>query len=410
MSRKLCTLLIILTFVSGLYAKEHRISPIPPAEQEIINIEPEPCSKACLERLFSEGMVFSFLARFTSSHEVLKKKYTELANLIGLEQALSPRAIENREMSKDLAPVFKVALLIPKKAIGRYATVTIDTILAYLLVQNGDFLFEVFDSIDEQESSIKRTLTAIEAGGYEKVIALMTLEGANVLNRLHSSLDVYVPSVNKNQLENPSTRLRMGGIDYHEQIKILGAFVGGSRVAAFNDSSYVGAKMGQYTRQEVDALVYEETLGDAKTADFQRVIKDRRHSLHNNVVFLNTPLIKTSLLLSQFTLYEIKPSKIFSTQINYNPALLNLTQPRDRDNMFIANSIGGVDRALREQSAILGSDVVYDWINYATSIGIDLFYSQAYQSKRLFEQKIVENQIIYDTQIVQPALDRFVLP
>lgn len=52
--------------------------------------------------------------------------------------------------------------------------------------------------------------------------------------------------------------------------------------------------------------------------------------------------------------------------------LLTLTQYEDRDDMFIANSIKRAPASLEETNALFGHDIVYDWVNYSTSIGIDL--------------------------------------
>lgn len=85
--------------------------------------------------------------------------------------------------------------------------------------------------------------------------------------------------------------------------------------------------------------------------------------------------------------------------------LLTLTQYEDRDDMFIANSIQRAPASLEETNALFGHDIVYDWVNYSTSIGIDLLAAHFFDSlgNRAFKENISNNQVVYNTTIVKPA-------
>ncbi len=132
-------------------------------------------------------------------------------------------------------------------------------------------------------------------------------------------------------------------------------------------------------------------------------------SLNNASYYLNTPLVSSSLIASQLRANDIYPSALLSTQINYNPLLLTLTQYEDRNDMFIANSIQRTPANLEEINTLFGHDIVYDWVNYATSIGAEFVTTHFYAnpSEKIFKEGFKERQIVYNTSIVKPERHAF---
>ena len=112
--------------------------------------------------------------------------------------------------------------------------------------------------------------------------------------------------------------------------------------------------------------------------------------------------------MSQLTLYDINVTNILSTQINYDPLILSITQAKDRNNMIIANSIEKNNNVLIEANMLLNNDIVYDWINYSTTVGSDYFFHLITHDKREYELAMQDNQIIYPISLVQPSYSRFV--
>ncbi len=55
-------------------------------------------------------------------------------------------------------------------------------------------------------------------------------------------------------------------------------------------------------------------------------MKDNR--ILGSTIILNTPIVKSSIILSQITAFEVEPAKVLSTQLNYNPLLVKLTQEK----------------------------------------------------------------------------------
>ncbi|MBR2917590.1 MAG: hypothetical protein IKC25_02495, partial [Campylobacter sp.] len=91
------------------------------------------------------------------------------------------------------------------------------------------------------------------------------------------------------------------------------------------------------------------------------------------------------------------------TQLNYNSALISLTQSGDRKNMYIANSIMTPDSQLETLSAILGEKLDYDWVAYSTMIGMDFIYLNYINksAKAIFKEKMQNNQIQYNINIMR---------
>ncbi|MCK9257712.1 MAG: hypothetical protein M0P02_06535, partial [Sulfurospirillaceae bacterium] len=56
---------------------------------------------------------------------------------------------------------------------------------------------------------------------------------------------------------------------------------------------------------------------------------------------------------------------------------------------------------LRIFNQLFGHSIEYDWVNYATSIGVDYFYVTYFNSEAtpLFKEKIIDGQVDYRTKL-----------
>lgn len=298
----------------------------------------------------------------------------------------------------------KIALMMPKKIIGRYSIATIDTILAYLSARGKEFEFEVFDCGDEEEESIKKFYEQIFEQRFHFIIAIFTTKGAYESTKLSLQIPLYIPTVNHAQISfDPSLSplLFFGGISYEDQIAELLKFQKGTHTIAYNDDSPVGERLS-FILQEKNPQIQEQTITNEIAATFSKNKKTQEALIYQADVFLNTPVVKTGLLLSQIGYFKKKASTFLSTQINYNPSLSILTQQRDRQNLYIASSIGVSDQKLVEYSSLLNSDLKYDWVNYSTALGIEIFYRTMYpDSLAYFKENILDNQVQYQVKVYQ---------
>lgn len=298
----------------------------------------------------------------------------------------------------------KIALMMPKKIIGRYSVATIDTILAYLSARGKDFEFEVFDCGDEEEQSIQNIYQQIYSQDYQFIIAIFTTKGAYESSKLPLKIPLYIPTVNKTQIDfNPSLSplLFFGGISYEDQINELLKFQSGTHTIAYNDDSPVGERLSLLLQEKIPQI-QEQTITNEIAATFSKSKKTQEELIYQADVFLNTPVVKTGLLLSQIGYFRKKASSFLSTQINYNPSLSILTQQRDRENLYIASSIGESDQKLNEYASLLNSDLKYDWVNYSTALGMEIFYRLIHpESLAYFKENILDNQMQYEVKIYQ---------
>jgi hypothetical protein len=301
----------------------------------------------------------------------------------------------------------KIALLVPKKVIGKYANSIADSILSYLIYKDEKFQFELFDCEDESEAHILQQLSAIRHKGYQLVVAAVTQKGAKIIAANEYAMQVYIPTINKKEIDLMSENITFGGIDYEEQIDKLLSYAA-DRVVIFTDESALAKKLERYIdNASFSEVAYRKTIKNAKSNLSFFIKKNRK--LKNASIFLNMPIVKAALLASQLSVHEAGQKNILLTQISYNPLLFSLTQAKERETMYIANSIGETDFQLKDINMILGTNVDFAWVNYSTLIGVDYFSSHFIEGsgEKHFAEKMVNNQIRYKIDILKPIHARF---
>jgi SRSO17 transposase len=300
---------------------------------------------------------------------------------------------------------FKVALLVPKKVIKGYAKKISNSILSYLIFRGKDFTFEVFDSYDESEERLLDTILKIKAKGYKFVIAPLTKDGADTLASIERDLLIYIPTINKSEGVNHSGNFYFGGIDYKRQIEKLMPYTNG-KLAIFMDMSWLAQRLTSYVEENsYQSYIYTKLIENAKINP--KYILTDNTKLQDASIFFNMPLIKTALLASSFSSFDIKPYGLFSTQVNYSPLLLNMIQRKNRENFYIANSIGYVNSKLDDINQNLGNRLKYEWVPYSSSIGIDYIVSNYYGLDQIFNEEMISHQIQYRTKIEKIVGDEF---
>ena len=404
MFRKCLLCLMILLYPQFVMASGQYPSPLPTPSAEILNVDIERCSTSCLRDFLERGQVFSFMANVNKDNQNERVLEELNALLSALEISEIPYFIGAQK------PFFNIALLFPRKSIGRYSSTTTNVILSYLLHQKGRFNFESFDSKTELQEDIQEALEVIAAQGYRQVIAVVTQDGANAINALNPNLEVFIPTVHKSQIQGEiARRVIFGGISYAEQIQKLSALNPNVKATSFYDDSVIGKQMQAYTQEANVNLGYTKSFNLKQNPDFQKEMKSVRGQLRGTRIFLNTPVTNSSVILSQLTYHEVAPQGIYSTQINYNPSLLSITQERDKRNMYIANSIMPLDSLFVENAKLLNADLQYNWINYTTAYGIEYFYRKSVpRVKAYFKEKIRNQQVEYAIEILTPTNTRFV--
>ena len=380
--------LLFLMICAALWAKSDKLSDIPPAQEIYIDLETQKCGDDCLLELFNQGLYHSFLARFTDSNDQ------------DVLQAYA--AISGKQTAHKIAPIqgadFKIAVIIPERSIKSYARVVSDAAIAYAVRKDARVEIKFYNIGDETEQNVVNALNEARNYGISYFIAAFTQTGVEILNKnLGDDQVAYVPTIHVSGVTTSRSNIAFGGIDYKAQIEKLLEFSNGKN-AAFSDGSRLAVAMNGYVEQLGGGLVYEGEIRGAQS-DLKAYVNAR---LDGASVFLNLPIIKASLLSSQLRLYDIRVAALLSTQINYLPSIFKLTQNEDRQNLYIANSLLGVDGELQGYGAILGQDFNYNWVAYSTAVGIEHLYSMLEPSSdKIFAESIENNQIKYGVKIMK---------
>jgi hypothetical protein len=377
---------------------------LPLPKTYIQNLDIQSCDTYCLEQYLLYGEIFSFLANAPDTLENSTLNESRLIHTTLLNLGTITNANES----------LRIALLLPHRQIGRYAYSTTNALFAYLLSQNINYEFKSFTIEDESIDAITQALDQINAQGFHYLIAPLTLQGSHNLMQINNNLSIYIPTVNKNDMNLTAANVYFGGIDYQAQIEKLTQY-SSDPLVIFYDQSSLGTSLKDKTRDAY--LMHDDQIDtkhiysygiDAKTSNLKPQL-DENKKIDFATFFLNTPIVKSGMIMSQLTLYDVNITNILSTQINYDPLIFSITQDRDRKNMIIANSINIENSVLIEANNLLNNDISYDWINYATTVGIDYFYFLSSDNKREYPLEIKEAQVEYPISLVEPGYSKFLL-
>lgn len=416
-------LLLLIPFF--LIAESTQVSsiPLPTTYIQLIDIDEE-CDNDCLQKYLEEGQIFTFLALADDTLECMELE-DERMIYIGLFNIGSTNLVREE---------LKIAMILPYKLIGRYAYSTSNAVFAYLLTRNHPFVLKNFQIEDESPEEIERVLNEIKEQEFHYVIAPLTPKGARAIVENEEELNVYFPTINKNDLNTSAENIYFGAIDYKAQINKLSEQASSPLVVMY-DKSAKGKKLYKQTKESYmeSELPFKDTSRkeifeeleeeyDAKLEPKKRKViaygidrkttnlkwhLEKNKKIQFGTFFLNTPVIKSTMILSQLTTYDTNTTNILSTQINYDPLMFSMTQKQDRDNMYIANSVNINNNILIEANSLLSNDIVYDWINYASTVGADYFYHTITHTERAYQLPMLDNQILYPISIVKPSGTRF---
>jgi len=426
--------LIILLLPIAIFAQSFLISSIPIPKTYIQDLDPYECDETCMQEYLDNEMIFSFLSHAdkkldNDAHDEIRVMNISILNL----------------GATVLSSKVKIAMLLPYGKIGKYASSTTNAAFAYLITKSHPFELKSYKIESEEEEDIQRALELIEQDGFNHVIAPLTLKGAQSIINLGSPINIYFPTINKKDILSDSMYLTFGAIDYEAQSNLL-IKEAISPLVIFSDQSQTGEKLAQYEEEAFKYTTVEVEIPDnnasqkqsifdifqnrpekkveytkvlntenkvvkysisRRTTNLERHLKNNEN-IKNGSFFINTPIVKSGMIMSQLTLYDVNATNVLSTQINYDPLLLSMTQYNDRKNMIVANSITENNNVLIETNSLLGNDIVYDWINYTTTVGVDYFFHLITNEDREYEMTIENAQVLYNIELLQPSLSRFI--
>ena len=373
--------------------KNQSLSSIPPAKIIYINLEPEFCDTSCLDELVKADLLASFMARFESAM-IDNNALLELYISLGGDIVIKPNESN------------KIAVIIPQKIIKSYANVVSNAVLSYVLKQDADIEIKFINSNDESPQSLTNAMQMARAQGFNYFIAVLTSNGANIINSLVLSNElIYIPSVHSSFIVNPKPNLIFGGIDYKEQISALLAY-SNEKIVAFDDGSSLGQKLNEYVRMQ--STDYHEASIVGKDINLNDTLS-KKSKFDDASIFLNIPIVKASLVATQMRGFEIKPYALLSTQINFLPNIFNAIAQRDRQNLFIANSLNPINDLFLGLGDLFDVDFRYSQIGYSSAFGAEYIYTNFIDKSadRIFTERVENSQVLYGVKIYNAKGDHF---
>ncbi|HEX5330932.1 hypothetical protein [Sulfuricurvum sp.] len=317
----------------------------------------------------------------------------------GLDNSSLMQLIESTDKT------IKIALISSPNVIGKYSQSLYNVSLATLMSRRSEgYEIKRYDIADESSASLAAVLDEVRRDNVDAILAPLTSLGAKNIITHSTNLPVFIPTVHKRDLPSAPANFIFGGIDYMAQIEALHSYMGDS-IAIFYDSSSVGTQLKSITEEVFLAHKSEkkkvesyavDTKGDNIISHFSKPAKFNKAS-----IILHIPVVKSALVASQLTFRGVKARNILSTQINIDPTLLILTQSQDRKNVILANSLVEFPARIYEANALMNNDITVDWIQYATSVGIDYLVSALDNSSREYSMRLINSQVIYPVELLQ---------
>ena len=281
-----------------------------------------------------------------------------------------------------LTPKINICVLINKNKFYKFIPSIINSLNSYLLYKNVDYNLSVYD--------INITIESLQNCNNIFVYSLKKDFIANLQN--YPNKNFFIPLFYKDDLNISSQNIYFGGIDYKNQINMLSSYIDDDSAVAINDNTNLSNKL----------FNIESNLLKIYPFNYPKI---NYKFLNNKFIFFNTTAGKTAQILSQITYENIDTKLQLTTQINYNPILIGITQPQDIDKLLIANSIINYPLALEDINLLLNTDIKFNWLNYASNILLNKVYNLQTNGDEFFMNDfkiyIFNNQINYKTNLYQ---------
>ena len=345
---------------------------------------------------------------------VVEKKITKTEEIKKVKEIVvdinTTVEIKKEEIKKEdniTKEIDTIAVVFPSSTIGKYALDATNSINTFLLYKNNNFKLQVYDIVTENQKNIFNVFDELKSTNITKVILMLTKDSVNLLNSIDdiNNIKIYLPLINIEDYKALNyvndLNLTFGGISYEKQFEKLIEYSKSQSLIELYDNSAIGRALHSYVNQ--DKIVYKKEI-DNDNGRYKRFLKNTKR-FYRSTVILNTPIVKSSILLSAMNALDLNVKLILSSQLNYTPLLLSLTQEHDRRNIIIANSIGKLPIELQEYSQLMGNNISYSWVNYSIVLGMEYLLTD---NLDLFEDiSIQNNQVFYPIELYEVRRNSF---
>jgi len=302
-----------------------------------------------------------------------------------------------------------LSIIFSSKNIGKYALEATNSITTYLLNKDDKFSLKVYDLEVQNKENLENVISQIKNAKIKKVIAMITKEELSTLSNISGTEDIqfYFPLINKFDITNVkelnNANYIFGAISYKKQFNTLIKYASSNNLVEFYGNSGIGKVLHSYLKNE--DIKYTKKI-DNNNGSYKYFLEDNS-KLNNSVLLLNTPIVKSSILLSAINAQELTISSILSTQLNYSPLLFSLTQKQDRKKLIIASSIGNIPEELEEYNTLIGNNLSYSWVNYSTIVGVEYLLNNNIDIFK--DLSLVNNQVEFPVRLYKVGNSSFSL-
>ena len=299
-----------------------------------------------------------------------------------------------------------IAVVFSSSEIGQYALEVTVTINTYLLYKNNNFNITIYDLDKYKGAQLIEVFKDISNKNISKVMLMITKERLAELDTIDtvSKFQVYLPLINSYdtliQLDVKNLELVYGAISYKKQFESLRKYSKEETLSEFYDNSNIGSVLHSYLEDK--HINYSRKIND-RNGEYKYFLTSK--VLIDSSIILNTPIVKSSIILSQINALEVDVKQILSTQLNYSPFLFTLTQRPDRRKVVIANSIGKLPDDLIEYNNLLNNNIIYNWVNYSTILGVEYLLNGNLDKFEGVEIK--DNQVNYSVELYKAKDNSF---
>ena len=330
-------------------------------------------------------------------------KSADLVRSMKVKDIKKENSIQNQTL-KDEAIVPKIiktdniAVVFSSSQIGKYALEATTTVNTYLLYKRNNFNTSIYDIDKYKGGQFTEIFNEIKSKNISKVILMITKDNLPKLSSIDniSKFNIYLPLINSYdtpiQMDTNNIKLVYGAISYKKQFEVLLNYSNKKSLSEFYDNSNIGRVLHSYLDDK--DIHYSREIND-RNGEYERFLRSK--TLRGSSILLNTPIVKSSIILSQIKALQINIKQILSTQLNYSPFLFTLTQKRDRRKVVIANSIGKLPNDLIEYNNLLNNNIQYSWVNYSTILGVEYLLNG--NLNKFDGVNIKDNQVNYSVEL-----------
>gem|GEM_PF-6192368 len=197
-----------------------------------------------------------------------------------------------------------------------------------------------------------------------------------------------------------------GGLDLQQQVAQLSKMDGGGGVAIVTTAGFLPAQLTKYEQQ---------LTGGRDVYNFPKIPywQLRHRTIYANlspmqlVQFLSNVTSKLLTLTKNGKLAGPPINRVLTSQLAFSPVIIELTQPIDRQQLILANSVDPttIIPSLKDTSLLMEGNIFYNWLGYTSQVLLNRIYNQTTgrDGKQLddFGLEIDNGKVVYRTQLYQ---------